>query len=286
MGDASEIYPLARDSTESSRLNEQHNFIVQAVDGLFDSSLPLENISAVADVGTGTGIWLLQARDFLDSKFPGTEENRTFHGFDISSEQFPQSTPDNVSFSLHNVLKPFPPEYHGKYDLVYVRLLVAAVPESEYEIAVRNLVEILKPGGYIQWTDINSAFLSSPTNDNLTDPRCSFFVSTWLDFLKTQSLAIDAPASLAESFKRVGLSDVRNIGYAQHDRGERFKIRAQKWQAQSLEAVVRRLVSRNGEADVKRNINEEIKNLWEYFGEDGGRVLALRLGVVVGRKAA
>ncbi|KAL4906291.1 hypothetical protein BDW74DRAFT_177307 [Aspergillus multicolor] len=277
MGDASEIYPLARDETESNRLNEQHNFIKQAVDGLL-TPLFLFRISL--------RIWLLQARDALNAKFPGSQEHRTFHGFDISAEQFPRSPPENVSFSLHDVLKPFPAEHHGKYDLVYVRLLVAAIPQGEYEVAVRNLVEILKPGGYIQWTDINSSFLSSPTNDNLTDPRCLFLVSKWLDFLKTKNLAIDAPTSLAETFERVGLVDVRNTGYAQHDRGEEFKLRAQKWQAQSLDTVVGRIVSKNGETEGKRKIEQEIKKLWEYFGEDGGRVLALRLGVVVGRKGA
>lgn len=73
MGDTQEVYPLARDAAESSRcvlipfphahteplalgrLNEQHNFLVHVTEGLIDSSIPLENITTVADVGTGTG---------------------------------------------------------------------------------------------------------------------------------------------------------------------------------------------------------------------------------------
>lgn len=87
-------------------------------------------------------IWLLEARDLLNSRVPN-QEHRIFHGFDISAAQFPGSPPEGVSFSCQDILKPFPPEHHGKYDLVHVRLLVTAFPEKEYETAVRNLVEIL-----------------------------------------------------------------------------------------------------------------------------------------------
>lgn len=47
--------------------------------------------------------------------------------------------------------KPFPAEIHGKYDLVHVRMLVAAMLPEEWEPAVRNLTQLLKPGGFLQW---------------------------------------------------------------------------------------------------------------------------------------
>ncbi|KAL4813917.1 hypothetical protein BDW67DRAFT_177437 [Aspergillus spinulosporus] len=249
MGDASETYPLARDSAESTR------------------------------------IWLLEARDLLNSRVPD-REHRTFHGFDISAAQFPGSPPEDVSFSCQDILKPFPPEHHRKYDLVHVRLLVTAFPENEYETAVRNLVEILKPGGFIQWTDLDSSFLASPSSTELSDPRSAFLVSTWLKFLESQGLAVDAPGSLAEVFKKAGLTDVRNTGYAQHDLGQALKLRAQKWQAESFGAVVERLLIKNGDAqaDAKRKVEAEVAKLWNYF-EDRGMLLGIRFGAVVGRTA-
>ncbi|EMR64984.1 hypothetical protein UCREL1_8049 [Eutypa lata UCREL1] len=42
---------------------------------------------------------------------------------------------------------------HEKYDLVHVRLLVAAMLPDEWEPAVRNLVQLLKPGGFLQWEE-------------------------------------------------------------------------------------------------------------------------------------
>jgi hypothetical protein len=112
-------------------------------------------------------------------------------------------------------------------------------------------------------------------------------VSTWLRFLKSQSLAVDAPGFLAEVFKEAGLADVRNTGYAQHDLSQALKLRAQEWQADAFGAVVERVLIKNGdtEADAKRKVEAEVTKLWKYF-EDRGVVLEIRLGVVVGRKAA
>jgi hypothetical protein len=72
MAGAVERYPLGRDTAESKRfvqddqsaplqkltsgrLNEQHKLIIEIVDGAIDSSIPLDRISSVADVATGTG---------------------------------------------------------------------------------------------------------------------------------------------------------------------------------------------------------------------------------------
>jgi hypothetical protein len=51
----SEISPVDRVTTNTRSLNEQHKFLLDVVDGAIDRDVPLENISAVADVATGTG---------------------------------------------------------------------------------------------------------------------------------------------------------------------------------------------------------------------------------------
>lgn len=55
--------------------------------------------------------------------------------------------------------KPVPQELHGKYDLVHARMLVAAVLPGEWTAVVRNLAQLIKPGGWMQWEE--SDFLSS-----------------------------------------------------------------------------------------------------------------------------
>jgi hypothetical protein len=122
--------------------------------------VPLDNISAVADVATGTGyahvsilslppliltqpdrIWLWDAKQIFDQRF-GKSPSRSYHGFDISAAQFP-STPQGIEFSVQDVFQPFPAEFLNRFDLVHVRLMVTAFPESKFQEAVENVLTIV-----------------------------------------------------------------------------------------------------------------------------------------------
>lgn len=72
----------------------------------------------IADVGTGTGIWLLD----LASVLP---ESIEFHGFDISLSQCPVSQwlPSNVSMSKLDVYSEIPEELCGKYGTLHILTL-------------------------------------------------------------------------------------------------------------------------------------------------------------------
>lgn len=49
--------------------------------------------------------------------------------------------------------QPFPEHMHEKYDLVHVRMLVAAMLPSDWRTAVSNIARLLKPGGFLQWEE-------------------------------------------------------------------------------------------------------------------------------------
>ena len=107
-------------------------------------SIPIPNTGTsslrIADVATGTAIWLLD----LASTLPSSSTTE-FYGFDISTKQFPapEDRPANVSLYEHNVLNPFPEEYHGTFDVVAVRLITAGLRTSDWETAVENLCTLL-----------------------------------------------------------------------------------------------------------------------------------------------
>jgi trans-aconitate methyltransferase len=103
--------------------------------------------SRVADIGTGTGIFLEQ----LHVHHPET----TLDGFDISTALFPaQSTlPSQISLRQLDIKQPIPQELQGQYDVVHVQMLAAGMLPSEWELVVRNVVLLLKPGGWLQWTE-------------------------------------------------------------------------------------------------------------------------------------
>lgn len=104
--------------------------------------------SRIADIGTGTGIFLRQASEQLP-------ETCRFDGFDVCLSQFPSQLdlPSNVRLLEQDVKKDFPPEFHGAYDLVHLRLMVTALQGEEWGSLCRIAERLLKPGGAIQWEE-------------------------------------------------------------------------------------------------------------------------------------
>lgn len=135
-------------------------------DELIHPSIPKEEITAVADLGTGTGyvwysffflsftrihkltshdrIWL----EDLATKFPNPS-SLVLHGFDISPAQFPTAHEiigpgkTRIPLSVHDALQPYPPEHIGRYDLVHIRLLTAGLKQGDYAVVLKNARELL-----------------------------------------------------------------------------------------------------------------------------------------------
>ncbi|KAL8960810.1 MAG: hypothetical protein Q9193_002544 [Seirophora villosa] len=139
-----EAYMLPRNVQESQRLEAQHEYMRQLSYGhLIHPSIPIHQLHAVADVATGTGIWLRQLVE--DPALP--------------HQQFPSSDglPPQVSFAVHDMVKPFPTEHHEKFDLVNVRLVSYAIKGKDLEQVVRNVLQLLRPGGYLQWQEADAS---------------------------------------------------------------------------------------------------------------------------------
>lgn len=81
----------------------------------------------------------------------------TLRGFDISSELFPapERLPANVELLLMDVKSPPPIHEQHRYDVVHVRLLTAAMSPTDWEVAVRNICQLLRSEGAIQWEEAN-----------------------------------------------------------------------------------------------------------------------------------
>ncbi|KAK5633137.1 hypothetical protein RRF57_008851 [Xylaria bambusicola] len=112
-----------------------------------------EGVLQVADLATGTGIWLF---DLVKSpEVNGL--NIQFHGLDISNSLFPHSTwlPKNVSLSTSNLLKEPPESLHGKFDVVHVRLVLSLIGSGSPKPIMRHIKMLLKPGGYLQWDELD-----------------------------------------------------------------------------------------------------------------------------------
>lgn len=148
---SAEPYWLGRASDEQKRLLKQHSIWTRSIGYLLPPSIisTLPANARIADIGTGTGIWPTE----MSQASPPTY---SFHGFDISSEQFlPQdSLPANVTLGYGDFFAPIPEELRGTFDLVNVRLIIISLgPVAVWQRVLANLLALLKPGGAICWTE-------------------------------------------------------------------------------------------------------------------------------------
>lgn len=137
---------LKRDEAESKRLDFQHEFMRALCHGDFlHTSIPRHSICAVADMGTGTGIWLSDVAEEL-RRHNGTGAALDLVGFDISAKQFPENDDQTsrVGFVVHDITKPFPEQYHSRFDVVNLRFLVYALSEADLQQAFDNVAETLR----------------------------------------------------------------------------------------------------------------------------------------------
>ncbi|KAF2501279.1 hypothetical protein BU16DRAFT_522267 [Lophium mytilinum] len=204
MDEHDDIYPLARDDRESQRLNAQHQLIVKSCDNyLLDPSIPRHGIRSVADIATGTGIWLADFADELTTSALADTQFE-FIGFDISALQFPTEVKPGFNFVVHNMTTPFPTQYHNRYDVVNVRLVFGAIPKEQYATVAKNLLAVLKPGGYITWTEFQ---LDSP-HDIWPGPILSHLKSTLCDYLSSVNLSLAPMVEIRAAFEANKLQDI------------------------------------------------------------------------------
>ncbi|CAK7208650.1 hypothetical protein SEUCBS140593_000244 [Sporothrix eucalyptigena] len=172
------VYPLNHSelSTEIERLEWNHfNVLVPLLDNcvvppevdaylqdlITERTLALKDGQppvSVADIGTGTGVWLVD----LASSLPPTAR---LDGYDFNTSKFRpvDSRPPNVQLLEANAIEPFPAMLHGQYDLVHVRLLVLALQPPDWKALAANLKTLLRPGGYLVWEDVDTQhFKGSP----------------------------------------------------------------------------------------------------------------------------
>ncbi|KAI8070021.1 S-adenosyl-L-methionine-dependent methyltransferase [Gongronella butleri] len=95
----------------------------------------------VLDSGCGPGTWVFE----MAEDFPASQ----FYGVDIVPT-FPESIkPKNVTFNVANITEPLPyPDAH--FDYIYQRLMIFSLTKEQWQLAIRELVRKLRPGGTIE----------------------------------------------------------------------------------------------------------------------------------------
>lgn len=190
-------YALPKDLEEGQRLNLQHYIFRYALRGNYAAPLP-ESISAVLDVGSGTGIWGQEVAQLFPSA-------RVF-GLDLEP---PQSVslaasvteqPANYHFIQGDLLKglPFP---DGMFDYTHQRMLVLGIPLQSWPQAMGELIRVTRPGGWVEVLELG-------TDIHPAGPATTQLLTWSLNFLKARGIDSSQMSNLGQMLTRGGLQSV------------------------------------------------------------------------------
>ncbi|MCJ1453327.1 hypothetical protein MMC28_003674 [Mycoblastus sanguinarius] len=142
-------YMLDRGHAAACRLNLQFYLWKAAMKFNIHPSIPIPKDAVIADVATGTGMWLIDVSHDLPTA--------RLDGLDIDLTQAPhrQWLPPNIKLRQWNIFDEVPSDLVGKYDILHVRLLLLVIEQGDPRPVIRNFLKMLKPGGYLQWDDLN-----------------------------------------------------------------------------------------------------------------------------------
>ncbi|KAK5994070.1 N-methyltransferase tcpN-like protein [Cladobotryum mycophilum] len=147
-------YILNRDRGHAAacRLNLQFYLWKDALKfNIHPSILPTLPVQAsIVDVAAGSGIWLVDvSRQLPDARLDGLD-------YDLRQAPHANFLPPSVKMSRWNVFDDVPEDLVGKYDYVHTRLLLLVVESQDPRPVLRNLLKLLKPGGYLQWDELDT----------------------------------------------------------------------------------------------------------------------------------
>ena len=147
-------------------------------------------------------------RHFLLDMAQSSPYSCRFVGLDISDSGFPATSalPSNVELLVHNFFDPFPNGLLGTFDVVHMRLMMLAMKHGDWIKVLRNILTSLKPGGWIQWTEVDILRTMVVKDDDAkSTDKVDAVMSAWKESIKRLNQKQDSSGALKllEVFKQV-----------------------------------------------------------------------------------
>lgn len=144
-------YMLPKDTQEINRLDFQHYLLRQVMRGNYLAPIG-DNPHNILDVGCGTGQWGIE----MAQKFPKAQ----VIGLDLEEARQKKYT-KNYLFQQGNLLNGMP---YGRdsFDFVHQRLMVMSIPTYKWPQAIRELLRVTRPDGWIELVETGTVFPNGP----------------------------------------------------------------------------------------------------------------------------
>ncbi|KAI8583354.1 hypothetical protein K450DRAFT_223226 [Umbelopsis ramanniana AG] len=147
-------YSLPCDEEEQDRMMTLHFLVKHMFNGNF--SAPVSHLMNekrpngekfnVLDVGCGPGTWTLE----MATEYPEAD----FYGMDIA-EIYPKTIKPANSFFLQDDILTCTQFKDEMFDYIFVRHVYGCFSVVEWDILMKVLLRLLKPGGYVEFREIN-----------------------------------------------------------------------------------------------------------------------------------
>ncbi|MCJ1225898.1 hypothetical protein MMC12_002547 [Toensbergia leucococca] len=188
-------YAWPNDEAELDRLDLQHHINVLLCNGNLHLA-PLDEPKKVLDIGTGTGIWVMEFAE----KYPES----TVIGTDLSPVQ-PEWVHDNVRFEIDDVESKWTYGLNS-FDYIHSRYMIGSI--SKWKSYIRKAFKHCKPGGYFEIQELDPRFLCD--DESL---KTEAVQNSWSKMMCEASAEYNRPVPLHTDYKawmeEAGFVDVK-----------------------------------------------------------------------------
>jgi SAM-dependent methyltransferase len=194
-------YLLPNDEPEQDRQDLLHHVRTLVLHGrLFQAPLS-DNIQRILDIGTGTGIWAIDAADF----FPSAQ----VIGTDLSPIQ-PSWVPPNCRFIVDDAEADWLYSRSQPFDYIHARDMGGAI--ADWSRLLAQSFQHLRAGGWIELCEFEVMLTSDDDSMAIAPTLCEF-----LGHLVQASMRFNRPMNVAQHHRQrlieAGFEDVRDEVY-------------------------------------------------------------------------